>query len=126
MSDDHSVGFLHRRDDRIPVVWLQTAQIDNLNTDALLLGLLRSHHRTLHERAVGDDRKIRSFAHCLRFAEGNHEIVRRILRFVVGLAVEMFVFEKQHRIVAANRRAQQTIRIERSSTDRQLASPESA
>ena len=113
MGDDYAVGFLDGVDDRSPIVRRQRAQIDDLDADALLFSLFRGDNGTVDQRAVGDDLKILAFAYRLRFSKRDHKIVRWILRFVVGLAIEMFVFQKHHRIVAANRCAQQTVRIKR-------------
>src|SRR5205085_1025149 len=69
--------------------------------------------RTLDERAVGDDRQVRPLANCSGLPERNHEAVGRVLRFVVSLPVEVLVFEEEHGVVAAYRRAQESVRVER-------------
>ena len=56
---------------------------------------------------------VSAFAHRLCLAERDQKIARRILRFVIDLTIEMLVFEEQNRIVAADRRSQQTVRVER-------------
>src|SRR2546426_11918979 len=113
MRDDHAVGFLYGGGDRRPIVRKQAAQIDDLDADALLLGLLCSDERPLDQRAVSDYGKVLSLPHSLRFTKRDHEIVLRILRLVVGLAIEMLVLKKQHGIVTANRRAQQAVGVKR-------------
>ncbi len=47
------------------------------------------------------------------FAERQHEVAAGIFAFAVRLPVQMFVLEEQHRVVAANRRAQETSRVGR-------------
>src|ERR1700683_4955935 len=61
---------------------------------------------------VGDDADVGAFAHDARFAEWDGEIRSGIFRTVVGLAIEMFVFEKQHGIIGTNRGAQQAANVE--------------
>src|ERR1700683_1567385 len=61
---------------------------------------------------VGDDADVGAFAHDARFAEWDGEIRSGIFRTVVGLAIEMFVFEKQHGIIGTNRGAQEAADIE--------------
>ena len=71
------------------------------------------YFRAMHHGAVGDDADVGAFAHHARLAKRNREIRARILGAIVGLAVEMLVLEEQHRIIAANGRAQQAANIER-------------
>src|SRR5205807_2605316 len=101
MSNYNARGFLDRHSDRVPIVRTYGAQIYDFDANPLLLGLPGSDERTLNEGAVGDDGKIGSFAHDFRFAKRNHEIVWRIRRFIISLAIEMFMFEKHHGIIAA-------------------------
>ncbi len=48
----------------------------------------------MHHGAVGDDADVGAFFHHAGFAERNREIGARIFGAIVGLAVEMFVFEE--------------------------------
>ena len=59
--------------------------------------------RTFNQCTEGDDRDVRAFANLLGLAERDQEVARRILRFVIDLAVKMLVFEEQDRVVAADR-----------------------
>ena len=81
--------------------------------DPFALERRRGHFGAMHQRAVGDDGEVAAFAHHARLAERNREIRARIRRAVVGLAIELLVFEEQHRIVAADGRAQQAAGVER-------------
>ena len=65
----------------------------------------------LHERAPGDDDDVGALAADRGLAERNHVVGPGILALVVGLAVEVLVLEEQHRVVAADRRAQQAGRV---------------
>ena len=76
-------------------------------------GLFGCDQRTLHQRAVSDDGQVFAFAHDFGFAERNHEIASGILALVIRLAVQVFVFQEQHRIVRANCRAQQSVGVQR-------------
>ena len=96
-----------------PIVGIERAQIDHL--DARLRArarLLRRLKRPWHHRAVGDDRDVVARTHNLGFAERNHVIRPGIRRAAEGLAIEPLVLEKQHRIVAADRGAQQAVGVE--------------
>ena len=77
------------------------------------LGLVRGDERSLHQRAPGDDEHVGAVAAQARLAERNHEVFARVLALVVGLPVEVLVLEEQHRIVAADRRAQQPGGVDR-------------
>ena len=68
----------------------------------------------VHRRAANtpvlylDDSHVVAVATELRLAEWNHELAARILTLGVGLPVQVFVLEEHHRIIRANRRAQQS------------------
>src|ERR1035441_6623903 len=79
----------------------------------LALRPLRSLQRARNNRAVGHQRHVRSWANDLRLTERNGELMARIRRAAKGLAIEPLMFQKQYWIVAANRSAQQSIRIQR-------------
>src|SRR5262249_35893371 len=68
----------------------------------------------LHQRAVGYYRYIGAFSHNPGFSERYHEIASRVAALVVGLAIQMLVLEKQHRIVRSYCSAEKAIRVERS------------
>ena len=67
----------------------------------------------MYQRAVSDEAGIAALANDASFAERNGEVLARIWRAIIGLPVKVFVFEEEHRIVAANRGAQQSAKIER-------------
>ena len=52
-----------------------------------------------------------------RLAERNHEVFAGVLALVVGLPVQVLVLEEEHRVVAADRGAQQPGRVDARSTD---------
>lgn len=105
VGDDDAARFLDRCHNRFPVVGRERAEVYDFDAGALRFGLLGGDDGALDERAVGDDREVCAFAHGLGLAEGDEKVVGRILRFVVRLSVEMFVFEEEHGIVRADRRA---------------------
>ncbi len=74
----------------------------------LALDLLRGLQRAGHNCAVGNDGQVRSRIDDLGLAERNHVVGSGIRRAAVSLAVKTFVFQKQDRIVATNRSAQQS------------------
>ena len=77
------------------------------DADAVALGLLRGEQRPLHERAPREDDDVRALAHDRGLAERDHVVGARVRRLVVGLPIQVLVLAEQHRVVAANRRAQQ-------------------
>src|SRR5438046_9284461 len=62
----------------------------------------------MYDRAIGNDAEVGAFLHHSRFAERNRKIRPGIFRAVVWLAIQMFVLEEHHRVVAADRDAQTT------------------
>ena len=102
-----AVGLLHCLGDAVPVVGHDGAKVDHHRADAVLLGLLRREQGSLHQRAIGEDDDIGAFAADRGLAERDHVLGARILALVVGLAVQVLVLEEQHRIVAADRGAEQ-------------------
>ena len=66
------------------------------------------------------------FAAQARLAERDHEVFAGVLALVVGLAVQVLVLEEQHRVVAADRGAQQAGRVHRRSTETRCGCPGSA
>src|SRR2546423_8009993 len=114
VGDDDLTCLLHARGDRLPVVGRERAQINHFGVDALLLlRVLRGDERALDERAVGDDGQVSALADCPGLREGDHKIVAGVGTLVIGLAVEVLVFEEEDGVVAAYRRAQQAVRVER-------------
>ena len=111
-----AVGLLDRGGDRVPVERHDRAQVDDLDADAVLLRLLRREQRTLDQRAPGQHDDIGAFAADGGLAERHHVVGARVHALVVGLPVEVLVLEEQHRIVAADRRAQQAGGVLRRST----------
>src|SRR5437762_4484957 len=107
VRDDDAARTRDERGNRVPVVGHDRAQIEHRDADVILLRLLRRQERSLHERAPRDDEHMVAVAPQARLAERDHEVAAWVLALVVGLAVEMFVLEEEHRIVAADRRAQQ-------------------
>ena len=67
--------------------------------------------RALDERAPRDDEHVLALAADRRLAERHHVVLSGVLALVVGLAIEVLVLEVQHRVGAADRRAQQARRI---------------
>ena len=68
--------------------------------------------RLLHQRAISHHREAAPRLHHARLAERDGEIRTGVRRAVVRLAVQLLVFQKQHRIVRAERRAQQAAGIQ--------------
>ena len=80
--------------------------------DAVALGLLRGEQRPLHERAPGEDHDVAAVprdAPPCRTASCSRG--RDTAPLLYGLAVQVLVLEEQHRVVAADRRAQQPGRV---------------
>src|SRR2546428_11699276 len=113
ICDDDTIGALDVRGDRVPVVRHDRPQVEHRDAEMILLRLLAGQDRSLHERAPRDDEDVIAFAAQARLAERDHEVFAGVLTFVVRLPVEVLVLEEQHRVVAANRRAQQAGRIDR-------------
>ena len=74
----------------------------------LALSALSGLQCARHHSAVGDDGEMFTFANDLGLAKRNRILGARIDRAAIGFAIEALVFQKQNRIVAANRRTQQT------------------
>src|SRR5688572_6410446 len=106
VSDDDARGFPDGFGDGFPIVWYERAKIDDLYRDALLFEPFGCLVRTLDKRAERDDGNISPLTDGLRLTERYQKIAGWVLRFVVDLAVKMFVFKEHHRVVAADRRSQ--------------------
>src|ERR1017187_5832949 len=79
----------------------------------LALKLLRCLERPRNDRSVGNHGEIRSRLHNFRLTERDHVIRPWIGRASVSLTIKPLVLQKKHRIVAPNRGAQKSCRIER-------------
>ncbi len=99
--------------DAVPVERRDRAQVDDHRVDPVLLSLLGRQQRALDERAPGQHHDVGAFAPDRGFAERDHELGSLVRALVVGLAVQVLVLEEEHRVVAADRRAQQPRRIDR-------------
>ena len=112
VSHDHAIGFLYGGGDRFPVVGAQRTQIQNFRGDAVAGQFRGSDFGAMHDRAVSDDADVGAFTHHAGFAERDGEVRAGIFGTIVRLAVEMFMFEEQDRIIRTNGRAQQAAHIE--------------
>src|SRR5258708_37975710 len=87
--NERSAGFANRRADRLPIDWIEAAQIDHLRPYAgLFFYFLGRDERPVDRRAVGYDGHVRALARYSRLAERNHVIGSRIDPFVVRLPIE--------------------------------------
>ncbi len=114
MRHNHAAGFADRCCNGLPVVRTESAKVDQLHADSLLaLDLLGCLQRAWDDCAVGNDGQVAAFFDGLRFAERDHIVRPRIRRAAIGLAIETFMLQEQYGIVAADRRAQQTVCVQR-------------
>ena len=111
VRDDDAVGRADRGRNRVPVERRDRPQIHDHRADAVLLRLLCRDERPLHHRAPRDDDHVGAGPADGRAAEGNREVRAGIRALVVRLAIQVLVLEEEHRIVAADRRAQQPRRV---------------
>ena len=89
--------FLHRRGNRIPIKWIQTAQVDEFNLHALFaLNLLRSLQSPGHNSAISNHSQIGAGMNNLRLAERDHIIRPGIRRAPETFAIQPLVLEKKH------------------------------
>src|SRR3989442_1303145 len=103
-----------RRGDRLPIHRREATQVDHLDARTVaLLELLRRDQRPLHHGAVRHDGQVPPFPHDPGLAERDHGVRARVRGLVVRLAVEVLVLEEQHRVVAADRGAEQAVGVER-------------
>src|SRR3989442_1359880 len=114
VGDEDLVRLPARRRDRVPIHRREATQVDHLDARPVpLLELLRRDERPLHDGAVRQDRQVPPFPHDPGLAERDHEVRARVRGLVVRLAVEVLLLEEQHRVVAADRGAEQAVGVER-------------
>ena len=113
MSHDDAAGLAHRGRDGLPVIGVQGAQVQYLDIDAVLsMRPLGSLQGTRHQGAIGNQSDVRAGPDDLCFTKGNGKLRPRIRRPAIGLPVESLVFQKKHRIVAADCGAQQPVGVQ--------------
>ena len=100
--------------DGFPIVRGERAQVDDLDGGRRIaaLDLGGGEQGFLHQRAVGDDGEAAAGLDDAGAAEGDGEIVAGMRGAVVGLAVELLVLEKHHRVVGAQGGAEQAAGVE--------------
>src|SRR5208283_164137 len=113
VGNDHTVGFAHGGGDGIPIVGRERAKIEDFDGNAFALEGRGGNFSAANDGAIGDDADLFAFLDQAGFAERNGEIRAGVFGAIVGLAIEMFVLEEHHRIVAANGGAQKTGDIQR-------------
>src|ERR1700756_1747159 len=94
--------------DRVPIVGREGAQVDDFGGDTFAFELRGGDFRTMHDGTEGDDADLVAFLDQTRFAERDGVVGARIFGAIVGLAIEMFVLEEHHGIIAANRGPEKT------------------
>ena len=89
-----------------------------ISTLGVVAELLRGLLRAVHRRAPRDDGDAVAAAHVGAAPERQHPVLGRHRVAVVALAVEVLVLEEQHRVLAAERGAQQPRRVARARRER--------
>src|SRR5215470_15369871 len=113
MSDDYPIRLSHGVGNRLPVVRIESAQIDEFHADIVLPGNALSRlQRAWNRGTVRDQRHVLTFANGARLPEWNHVVRTRIWSASVSLAIQPLMLEEQHGIVAADRSAQQTVGVQ--------------
>src|SRR3989442_5906125 len=109
--DDHGpVRTRHRLHHARHVEWSQRPEADHLGLDALASELLRRGDGRMNHPAVGDDRGVAAAPHYRGLPKGQGKIRIWYLSFQ---PVQRGIFQEDHGILAADRRAEQSLRLRR-------------
>ena len=107
----------HRRRDQVTVPRHEGPEVDDLELAAELgLHPLGGDERLLDHRAPGHHREVAAGPPDRAPAERDHVLGRRVRVARVRLAQEVLVLEEQHRVLAAERGAQQPDGVARRET----------
>ena len=108
MRHHHAAGPGDRLGDSGPVVGCQRAQVEHHDADAPLGRALGREQRPLHEGTPGDHHDVGAVPPNTRAPERDLVVRSAVDRFAVDLTIQMLVLEKQDRVVAPDRRSEQT------------------
>ena len=108
VHDDEPTGLLDRLEDRRRVERRERASVDHLGADSLAGELLGRRERLAHRPADADDRHVAPLAAHRGLADRDHVLA---LRDVAVLQRQQVVVEEDHRVVVADRRGHQALRV---------------
>ena len=108
VGDDAAVGLAHGADDRVLVERQERARVDDLDGDALGLGLLRRRERLVDEPAGGDDGHVLALAVHARLADLD---ALDLVRHLVLQVVEGAVLEEDDGVVVVDRAPEEPARV---------------
>ncbi len=109
MNHHGPVGPRNGREHGFAVPWLEAAQVDHLDLDALAGQFCGRRQRSRHRAAIGDDRGVTTTAGNARLANLDDDTgIHRPLAAVQGL-----VLDEDHRIRIVDRGAQQAVGVRR-------------
>ena len=94
IGDDHAVGLAHGCGDRVPVKRRERTEVDDFHRHAFVLELRRGDLGSMDHGAVRNDADVLAFTNDAGPAERNGEVRTGIGRPVIGLAIQMLVFEE--------------------------------
>ena len=108
-GNDQAVGLGQRSQHRFAVERAQCAQIEHLGFDPLTRQGFSGFEREADADRIGHDRHVLAFAHNPGLADRQDMIVQ-FGQFEVA-AIDQFVFQEDHRIVAADRGLKQALGV---------------
>ena len=110
VGHDDAAGFLHTGADGVPIAGIESPEIQDFDGDLRVAAfhVERGLQSLLDDSSVGDDgERLAGFCDA-RFAERDHKTRPGGGGAVIHLAVELLVFEEEHRVIAADGGSEQS------------------
>ena len=111
VDDQALAGLADRVEQRLAVERAERPQVDDLDADAVVGDPVGRLERVVRHQPVGDDRDLRARVGDLGLAERDRVV--GVGDVAADRAVHLLVLEEQHRVVVADRRAQQAAGVVR-------------
>src|SRR6266403_3130123 len=111
VQNDHFVGLLNGGGNRLAIERRDRTQVDDFDFDSFFAQAVRSFERGIQHGGIGNDAEMTALARDPRLSDWNDVVIFGAWNFFLDSSVQILVLKKDHGIVVADRRLDQSLGI---------------